>query len=204
MGPRNGFDSLHNAGVHDFDHLKDGPAKRHSYKRRPITNPATIQAVLDAARRLSLEHWEIVLILYMTGIEVRALSKITWRDCLPGWLVWNRPKRNETLKIPLNDPDLERAVRGYTSRPRKTPDKIDRMVRDLRKDGALDEFPEFSPMTLRVTRAWLMVEEGQTLGAVARQLSMSPALVREAVGFAGPMHETSARTVEASDESAGQ
>ena len=164
-------------------------SKRHSYKRRPITEPATMQAVLDAARRISPEHWEVVMILYMTGIEVRALAKVTWRDYMPGWLLWKRPNRNETLKIPLDDRDLERAVRGYTSRTRKTPDKIDRMVRDVRREAGLDEFPDFSPMTLRVTRAWLMLQEGRSVEAVARYLSMSPALVREIGGHPSAVHE---------------
>ncbi len=192
------------AGLQDLVITRALLSKRHSYKRRPITEPATMQLVLDAARRLSPEHWEVVMILYMTGIEVRALAKITWRDYMAGWLLWKRPNRNETLKIPLDDRDLERAVRGYTSRPRRTPDKIDRMVRDVRKEAGLDDFPDFSPMTLRVTRVWLMLQEGRTVEAVARYLSLSPAIVREVAGFASAVHEAASKAQAVRGEPAGE
>ena len=188
----------------DHGHRKALLSKRHSYKRRPITEPALMQSVLDAARRLSPEHWEVVMILYMTGIEVRALSKVTWRDYMGGWLLWKRPKRNETLKIPLHDRELERAVRGYTSRPRKTPDKIDRMVREVRKEAGLDQIPDFSPMTLRVTRAWLMLQEGLTAEAVSRYLSLSPAVVREVGAFPSAVHEAPPPALTSALELAGE
>lgn len=158
--------------------LSAGSTKR-SYKKRPITDPALVLALLDAARRVSEEHWEVVLILYRTGIEVQALRKITWREFVDGKLEWKRPKRRETLQIPVNDPELLRAVRGFIRRPRRSPDQLDRLVREARDAAGLPELAGLSPMTLRLTRCWLMLREGDSPASVARQLALAPALVRE-------------------------
>lgn len=155
-----------------------GSEGKGSPKKRPITDPEHVQALLSAARRLSNEHWEVVTILYRTGIEVHALSKITWRDYVQGWLVWKRPKRRETLRIPVDDDEMVRAVRGYIARPRKSADQIDRLVRDAKNATGLAELANVSPMTLRLTRCWLLIREGRSPESVARQLALAPAIVR--------------------------
>lgn len=158
--------------------LTPGNPKR-SYKKRPITDPAQVAALLDAARRVSEEHWEVVFILYRTGIEVQALRKITWREFVDGRLEWRRPKRRETLKIPVEDPELLQAVRGFIRRPRRSADRLDRLVKEARDAAGLPELEGLSPMTLRLTRAWLMLREGHAPETVARELALAPALVRE-------------------------
>ncbi len=150
-----------------------------STKKRPITDGAQMAALLDAAKRLSLEHWEVVLILYRTGIEVKALSKVTWRDFVQGKLIWRRPKKREELHIPVDDDELLRAVRGFIARPKRSSDHLDRLVSQAVRETRLRELSGASPMTLRLTRCYLMLSEGRPAEGVARQLALAPALVRE-------------------------
>lgn len=166
--------------------VSSGSPRKGAATKRPITNPKHVQALLAAAHRLSSEHWEVVMILYRTGIEVHALSKVTWRDFVQGWLIWKRPKRRETLRIPVDDDDLLRAVRGYIARPRKSADQIDRLVRDAKNATGLRELATVSPMTLRLTRCWLLIQEGRSPESVARQLALAPATVGSVATIEAP------------------
>jgi integrase len=134
---------------------------------------------LASAKRISPEHWAVVLILYRTGMEVKALSRVTWRDFVGGELMWKRPKHGETIKVKLHDAELSRAVQIYVAGSRMSSDKIDRLVRSAARATGLAELKDASPMTLRLTRGWMMLQEGRPAQVVASELALPPAIVEE-------------------------
>lgn len=144
----------------------------------PITDPEDIAALLASARELSREHWEVVLILVKTGIEVEALRKLTWRDMRGKNLVWRRPQRREEVIIDLEDSDLANAVSGFLRRPRRSSDQLDRLVIQSRKKAGRKGLSGVTAMSLRLTRCRSMLQEGASAEAVARTLNLKLASVR--------------------------
>lgn len=158
---------------------------RANLTKRPITNPADLDALVESARLLSREHWEVVTILYKTGIEVEALSRLTWRDLGDGILVWRRRRRREEVVFRLLDADLAAAVRGFVRRPHRSTDQIDRLVKQARNASGLPSLAEVTPMSLRLTRALTMLEEGMSEESVQRTLNMKAAVVRDVARYQG-------------------
>jgi len=150
-----------------------------SSRKLPITEPAHLRAVLRGARRLSPEHLEVVVILYRTGIEVKALSKVTWRDFVQGELIWKRRRRRDDVHIPIGDPDLAETLRAFISRRRRSSDQLDRLIAAAFRESRVPELARASPITLRLTRCWLELGSGRSPDEVARTLALPSAVVRE-------------------------
>jgi len=151
--------------------------RKRTYERRPMVNPADVELFLNAAKALSNEHWEIVEILYETGISVQGLSSVTWRDYIQGNLLWKRRGQKRPTVFRVETDDLDRAIRGYIARPRHKRFYLDRLFREVRAAVLRDDLAFVTPMTLRLTRCWLMLRAGTNPLMVEEQLGMDAALV---------------------------
>lgn len=156
---------------------------RESLSKRPIVDQADLDALVESARTLSREHWEVVTILYKTGIEVEALSRLTWRDLGDGILVWKRKRRREEVVFRLLDADLAAAVRGFVRRPRRSTDQLDRLVKQARKAAARPSLADVTALSLRLTRCLTMLEEGASEESVQRTLNLKGAVVRDVARY---------------------
>jgi len=148
-------------------------------KKRPIVDSRQLEELLDAAMRLSPEHWEVVLILAKTGIELKALRSISWRDIGDAGLIWRRPKLRDEVTILLDEPDLVRAVDGFVRRPRRSSDRLERLVREAREETRNPELADVSPMRLRLTRCYALLMQGESEERAATLLNLKPAIVHE-------------------------
>jgi integrase len=146
-----------------------------------------VDALLASAGRLSREHWEVVVILLKTGIEVEALSRITWRDLSEDKMSWRRPKRGDVVVFPLDDEDLRKAIWGFIRRPRRSPDQLDRLVRQARRASGMPELEGVTALSLRLTRCLVLMNEGMSAESVARLLAIKPAIL-EQVAREGALH----------------
>lgn len=149
-----------------------------SSAKRPLDTPRETGAVLAAARRLSAEHYEVVLLLLATGIELKALSRVTWREVLPKALVWRRRRGLGDLRVPFGDAAVAAAAASFASRPRRSTDQLDRLVRASFRATGQPALAGGSPMTLRLTRCAQALQQGLAPEEAAAALSLSPALVR--------------------------
>ena len=149
-----------------------------SSKKRPLAGPAEEAAVLGAARGLSREHYEVVLLLLHTGIELRSLSRLTWREVLPDALLWRRPRGRGDLRVPVADPELAAAAASFAGRPRRSSDQLDRLVRGAFRATHLPHLRGGSAMTLRLTRCAAALRAGERPARAAATLSLAPAIVR--------------------------
>lgn len=174
------------------------PRPRSSLKR-PLRDAHEAEAVLEAARGLSPAHHEVVLLLLATGIEVKALARVTWREVLPDALLWRRPRGRGDLHIPLSDPEVARAAASFADRPRRSSDQLDRLVRAAFRATHNPALAGGSPMTLRLTCCAAELRRGARVEEAARALSLPPALVRALaadLGLGGPAPRASAREEE--------
>jgi hypothetical protein len=149
-----------------------------SSKKRPLASPAEEAAVLAAAGRLSREHYEVVLLLLSTGIELRSLSRLTWREILPDALLWRRARGRGDLRVAVEDPAVAAAAASFAGRPHRSSDQLDRLVRSAFRATRLPQLKAGSAMTLRLTRCAAALRAGQTPERAAASLSLAPALVR--------------------------
>lgn len=156
---------------------------RETLPKRPIASQDDLDALVESARLLSREHWEVVTILYKTGIEVEALSRLTWRDLGDGIMVWKRKRRREEVVFRLLDADLAAAVRGFVKRPRRSTDQLDRLVKQARDASGRPSLAVVTPLSLRLTRCLTMLEEGMSEESVQRTLNLKPAVVREVARY---------------------
>ena len=151
--------------------------------KRPIANQEDLDALVESAKGLSREHWEVVTILYKTGIEMEALSRMTWRDLGQGIMIWKRKRRREEVVFRLLDADLHAAVRGFVKRPRRSTDQLDRLVKQARDASGRPSLSAVTALSLRLTRALTMLEEGMSEETVQRTLNMKPAVVRDVARY---------------------
>jgi len=164
---------------------QDGRREVRRAGKGPIKEKAHVEALLAAAAGLSREHWEVVTILLRTGIELEALSRVTWRDLSKDKLSWPRPDSGEKLSFPLDDPDLTKAVWGFIRRRRRSPDQLDRLVRQARKASGLPELEGVTSLSLRLTRCLELLEGGMSPAEAARVLAVKPAIVLRVAREAG-------------------
>jgi integrase len=153
------------------------PRPRSSLKR-PLQTPAEADAVLAAARSLSPAHHEVVLLLLATGIELRALSRLTWREVLPDALLWRRPRGRGDLRVPVSDPRVAAAAASLAERPPRSCDQLDRLVRAAFRATGAPGLHGGSAMTLRLTHCAALLRQGLRPEEAAQRLSLAPALVR--------------------------
>lgn len=149
-----------------------------SSKKRPLASPAEEAALLAAARELSREHYEVVLLLLSTGIELRSLSRLTWREILPDALLWRRTRGRGDLLVAVNDPAVAGAAASFAGRPHRSSDQLDRLVRAAFRATRLPQLNGGSAMTLRLTRCQAALRAGESPQRAAASLSLAPALVR--------------------------
>ena len=147
-----------------------------SSKKRPLAGPAEEEALLAAARRLSPECYEVVFLLLSTGIELRSLSRLTWREVLPDALLWRRPRGRGDLRVPVTDPAVAAAAASFASRPHRSSDQLDRLVRAAFRATRVPALRGGSAMTLRLTACAALLREGASPAEAARSLSLPPAL----------------------------
>jgi integrase len=154
-------------------------------QKGPLTQAAHIEALLSAASGLSHEHWEVVTILLKTGIELEALSRVTWRDLSHDRLAWPGSPGAEAVTFPLDDPDLEKAVWSFIRRPRRSADQLDRLVRQARRAAGIPELAGVTALSLRLTRCLELLKGGRAAEDVSRLLAIKPAVVRQVARDAG-------------------
>ena len=145
--------------------------------KRPLTDPDDIRAVLEAARRLGPAHHEVVLLLLTTGIELRAIARVTWREVYPDALLWRRPRGRGDLRDPL-EPEAAAAAAALADRPRRSSDQLDRLVRAAFRATHKAHLAGGSAMTLRLTRLAALLRGGVSAEEAAAALCLAPALVR--------------------------
>lgn len=164
---------------------QDGRREVRRVGKGPITKKSHVEALLGAASSLSREHWEVVTILLKTGIELEALSRVTWRDLSKDQLSWPRSSSAGGVSFPLDDPDLRKAAWGFIRRPRRSADQLDRLVRQARKAARRPELEGVTALSLRLTRCLDLLKGGMSPQDVARLLAIKPAVVLQVAREAG-------------------
>ncbi len=148
-------------------------------QKGPLTDAAHIEALVSAAAGLSREHWEVVTILLKTGIELEALSRVTWRDLSNERLAWPGLRANAAVSFPLDDPQLSKAIWGFIRRPRRSADQLDRLVRQARNAAGLPALAGVTALSLRLTRCLELLHRGMDPDEVSKLLAIKPAVVRQ-------------------------
>ena len=157
--------------------------------RSPFYDPMQLQQFKDAAKRVGSEHWALVVILYKTGIEMRALSKLSPRDFHNGRLRWFASRQKAPAEMAVDDAELSDALKIFTARPQRTADRLDYMLRQVRELSGVPELRAVTGTTLRLTRCLHLLESGTEPKQVAESLRLPLSTVMRVafeVGYSAP------------------
>ena len=157
--------------------------------RSPFYDPVQLQQFKDAAKRVGSEHWSLVVILSKTGIEMRALSKLTVRDYHNGRLRWFASRQKAPAEMAVDDPELNDALKIFTARPQRTADRLDYMIRQVRELSGIAELRAVTGTTLRLTHCLHLLESGAEPKQVAESLRLPLSTVMRVafeVGYSAP------------------
>ncbi len=155
-----------------LDATANDPASAELGPYVPIFDPAHIEALRNAGRRLSPRHWALVVILTKTGMELEAVGRLTWRDVYPDKVYWKPSKSQQPVAFSVEDEELAYALQIFVTGQRKSSDMLDYWIKQIREGTRNHELHRVTGITLRLTYAAALLRAGKTAEAVAKDLRL--------------------------------